>query len=209
MPRIFSVKPSITLRGREFRGVRGWAGKPSHPPFTDFPIAAYALAAVFDLLSYLAAKGGDGPVSSLAHDAFAAATYVTIGGAVLSLAAALTGFWDWWKGIDRNTSTGWLGKAKHTQVWRTINTHATIMVTATLIVLVEIVVRLSQYDEGYTQLFVLILSVVVALLVLWGSSYGGELVYDYQFNVESVEGSTVWDETESDEMPGENANAGD
>jgi uncharacterized membrane protein len=209
MPRIFSVKPSITLRGREFRGVRGWAGKPSHPPFTDFPIAAYTLAAVFDVVSYLSAKGGDGPVSSLAHDAFAAATYVTIGGAVLSLAAALTGFWDWWKGIDRDTSTGWLGKAKHTQVWRTINTHATIMVTATLIVLVEIVVRLSQYDEGYTQLFVLILSVVVALLVLWGSSYGGELVYDYQFNVESVEGSTVWDETESDETPGETANAGD
>jgi uncharacterized membrane protein len=208
MPRIFSVKPSISLKGRKFRGVRGWAGKPSHPPFTDFPIAAYVLAAVFDVISFFAAKGGDDPVSSLAHDAFAAATYVTLGGAVLSLAAAVTGFWDWWKGIDRDTSTGWLGKAKHTQVWRTINTHATIMVTATLIVLVEIVVRLMQYGEGYTQLLVLILSVVVALLVLWGSFYGGELVYDYQFNVESVDGSTVWDETENDQTPGNSAAPG-
>ncbi len=204
MPRIYSVKPSITLKGRKFRGVRGWAGKPSHPPFTDFPIAAYIFAAAFDVISYFAARGKEyNEISSLAHDSFAAATYVIMGGAVLSLAAAVTGFWDWWKGIDRDESTGWLGKAKHTQVWRTINTHATIMVTATVLVLIDIVVRLTQYGEGYTQLFVMILSVIVALLVFWGSFYGGELVYDYQFNVESLEGSTVWDETERDQMPGE------
>jgi uncharacterized membrane protein len=201
MPRIFSVKPSITLRGRKFRGVRGWAGKPTHPPFTDFPIAAYVLAAAFDAISYVASRGDES--STVAHDAFAAATYVTIGGAVLSLAAALTGFWDWWKGIDRDPSTGWLGRAKHTQVWRTINTHATIMVTATVLVLIEIAVRLAGYDEGYTELPVLVLSILVALLVFWGSFYGGELVYDYQFNVESLDGSTVWDETERDQMPGE------
>ncbi|MDP8956818.1 MAG: DUF2231 domain-containing protein [Actinomycetota bacterium] len=205
MPRIFSFRPSITLKGRKFRGVRGWAGKPSHPPFTDFPIAAYMLAAAFDLISYFA-SGGE-PGSSVARDAFAAATYVTIGGAVLSVAAAITGFWDWWKGIERDTSTGWLGKAKHTQVWRTINTHATIMVTATVLVLIEIIVRLSQYDQGYTGLFVLILSVLVGLLVFWGSFYGGELVYDYQFNVEPLEGSSVWEESERDEMPGEGPQA--
>jgi uncharacterized membrane protein len=201
MPRLFSFKPSSTLKGREFRGVRGWAGKPTHPPLTDFPIAAYVLAAAFDLISYFA---GDGGASTVARDAFAAATYVTIGGAVLSLVSAITGFWDWWKGIDRDRSGGgWLGRARHTQVWRTVNAHALIMVTATVLVLVEIVVRLSQYGAGSTGLPVLILSVIVALLVLWGSFYGGELVYDYQFNVESLKGSTVWDETERDEMPGE------
>ena len=207
MPRIFSVKPSITLKGRKFRGVRGWAGKPAHPPFTDFPIAAYVLAAAFDVISYFAGKGSEDGVSALAHDAFAAATYVTIGGAVLSVVAAITGFWDWWKGIDRDTSTGWLGRAQHTQVWRTINTHATIMVTATALVLIEIVVRLSQYGDGFTSLPVLILSVIVGALVFWGSFYGGELVFDYQFNVESLEGSSVWEETERDEMPGEKPQA--
>ena len=206
MPRIFSFKPSISLKGRKFRGVRGWAGKPSHPPFTDFPIAAYMLAAAFDLISYFAG-GSDGRASTVARDAFAAATYVTIGGALLSVVAAITGFWDWWKGIERDTSTGWLGRAKHTQVWRTINTHATIMVTATVLVLIEIVVRLSQYDQGYTGLLVLILSVIVGLLVFWGSFYGGELVYDYQFNVEPIENSSVWDETERDEMPADRPQA--
>ncbi|HEX2090594.1 MAG TPA: DUF2231 domain-containing protein [Actinomycetota bacterium] len=206
MPRIFSFKPSITLKGRKFRGVRGWAGKPSHPPFTDFPIAAYVLAAAFDLISYVAG-GSDGRASSVARDAFVAATYVTIGGALLSVAAALTGFWDWWKGIERDTSAGWLGRAKHTQVWRTINTHAAIMVMATVLVLIEIVVRLGQYDQGYTGLLVLVLSVIVALLVFWGSFYGGELVYDYQFNVEPIENSSVWDETERDEMPADRPQA--
>ena len=205
MARLYSFRPAISLRRRTFHGIRGWAGKPTHPPLTDFPIAAYVLAAAFDVISYFAARGSEYGVSSLAHDSFAAATYVTMGGAVVSLAAALTGFWDWWKGIDRDRSTGWLGRAQHTQVWRTINTHATIMVTATMIVIVEIVVRLAQYGSGFTSLAVMILSVIVALLVSWGSFYGGELVYDYQFNVEGLKGSTVWDETEVDQMPGQTA----
>jgi uncharacterized membrane protein len=205
MTRLYSFRPAISLRRRKFHGFRGGAGKPTHPPLTDFPIAAYVLAAAFDVISYFAARGSEYGVSSLAHDSFAAATYVTMGGAVVSLGAALTGFWDWWQGIDRDRSTGWLGRAQHTQVWRTINTHATIMVTATVIVIVEIVVRLAQYGSGFTSLAVMILSVIVALLVSWGSFYGGELVYDYQFNVEGLKGSTVWDETEVDQMPGQTA----
>ena len=34
---------------------------------------------------------------------------------------------------------------------------------------------------------------------------GGSLVFDYQFNVESISGSTVWDETETDQFPGKKA----
>jgi uncharacterized membrane protein len=204
MPRLYSIRPSITFKGRKFRGVRGWAGKPTHPPFTDFPIVAYVFAAAFDVISYFAARKGSGyTVSSLAHDSFVAATYVIMGGAVLSLVAAITGFWDWWKGIERDQSSGWLGKAKHTQVWRTINWHATIMLTVTAIVIVDVVVRLTQYGKGYAQLGTMILSVVAALLVMFGATYGGSLVFDYQFNVESLEGSTVWDETERDQMPSE------
>ena len=48
--RKFSVRPTLTLTGRTFKGLRGWSGKPLHPPLTDFPIVAYVLAAVFDVL---------------------------------------------------------------------------------------------------------------------------------------------------------------
>jgi len=97
MTRKFSIKPAITLRGRRFRGVRGWAGKPSHPPFTDFPIAAYVFAAAFDLISFFT-WNHDGTLGRIGAESFVAATYVIMAGAVFSLAAATTGAWDWWKG---------------------------------------------------------------------------------------------------------------
>jgi hypothetical protein len=35
----------------------------------------------------------------------------------------------------------------------------------------------------------------------YGATYGGSLVYDYRFNVERLEGSTAWKETELDQTP--------
>ncbi len=88
MARLFAIRPTLTMRGRKFKGLRGWAGKPLHPPLTDIPVAAYVLVAVFDLVSFFT-KDGNG---SLSRDMFVAATYVLIGGAIVSLPTALTGF---------------------------------------------------------------------------------------------------------------------
>jgi uncharacterized membrane protein len=203
MTRLFSIKPSVTFKGREFRGLRGWAGKPLHPPLTDFPIVCYVLTALFDIMSYWKAYGGATEHQSVARDLFVVATYVIIAGAIFSLGTALTGFWDWWKGMDRDPSTGLLGKAKHTQVWRTANWHMAVMLTVTMIVIIDIITRLVQFSRGYTELSTMILSLLAGVLVSYGASYGGSLVYDYQFNVESLEGKTVWDETEVDQNPGE------
>jgi uncharacterized membrane protein len=119
------------------------------------------------------------------------------------LATALTGFWDWWKGMERQPSTGFPGKAKHTQVWRTANWHMAVMLTVTGIVIADIIVRLLQLHDGYASLSTMILSILAAALVSYGATYGGSLVYDYQFNVESLDGSTAWDETERDQLPGD------
>jgi uncharacterized membrane protein len=199
MARLFSTKPAVTFRGRKFLGVRGWVGKPSHPPLTDFPIAAYALAAVFDVISFVAKGSHPGA----ARDAFVAGTYVVIAGFVVSLGAAVTGFWDWWKSVERHPDTGPIGRAAHTQVWRTVNWHATVMVTVTVIALVDIVVRLAQFDQGAASLAVMVLSVAAGVLVAYGATFGGSLVFDDAFDVESQDGSTVWDETERDEFPAE------
>jgi uncharacterized membrane protein len=199
MTRLFSIRPALALRGRKFRGIRGWAGKPTHPPLTDFPVVAYVLAAAFDLLSFIL---GD---RRGAHDAFIAATFVIVAGGLVSIATALTGFWDWWKGMERDRSTGPLGRAKHTQVWRTANWHMTVMLTVTAIVIVDIAVRIGQWDDHVTSGLVLVLSLLAGALVAYGALYGGTLVYEYQFNVESLKGSTVWDETEQDQFPGAKA----
>ena len=201
--RLFSIRPGITLKGRRFFGIRGWAGKPTHPPLTDIPIASYVLVAAMDVVSYVAARGNPaGQPGAVAHDFFVAGTIVLIAGGVVSLATAATGFWDWWKGQARR-KTGPLGQAHHTQVWRTANWHMAVMVTVTLIVAVDIALRLVQFDRHAAQLPTMVLSVLAGGLVAYGATYGGSLVFDYQFNVMSLgKDSTVWDETEVDQLPG-------
>jgi uncharacterized membrane protein len=201
MPKLYSIKPTWTMRGRRFRGLRGLTGKPFHPPLTDFPIVCYVLAGFCDVVSFVAGRGEG--YSATAHDFFSAATIVIVFGFVVSLGTALTGFMDWWKGMPRDHSSGPIGRAKQTQVWRTANWHMTVMLTVTAIVLVDILVRWSQFDEGESTLLVTVLSVAAAILVSFGAGYGGSMVFEYQFNVEDVSRSTAWDETETDEFPGD------
>jgi uncharacterized membrane protein len=194
MARLFSIRPTWSFEGRRFRGLRGWSGKPLHPPLTDFPIVAYSLAALFDLISFVS-----DPSHPRARDFFVAATFVMVAGYVVSLGAALTGFFDWWKGIPRDRKSGPIGRAKHTQVWRTINFHAIVMVTVTVIALIDILLRTSDFSsQGQTQAAWLVLSILSAGGVLFGAAYGGTLVFEYGFNVENV--AEVWEESEVDHV---------
>jgi uncharacterized membrane protein len=193
MARLYSIRPTWSLEGRRSQGLRGFSGKPFHPPLTDFPIVCYALAALFDLISFFSEAS-----DPKAHDFFAAATFVMVSGFVVSLGAALTGFMDWWKGIPRDRKSGPIGRAKHTQVWRTINWHATVMVVVTVITLIDIILRVSGFDEGQTQASWLVLSLLGGGLVIFGAAYGGTLVFEYGFNVENV--SEVWEESEQDHV---------
>jgi uncharacterized membrane protein len=208
MPRIYSIRPTWSLKGRRFQGVRGFTGKPFHPPLTDFPIVCYTLAALFDLISYVSSsvyavglqRPGvvTVPPGSRARDFFVAATFVMVAGFIVSLGAVTTGFWDWWKGIPRDHSTGWLGRAKHTQAWRTINWHATVMVTVVVLTLIDLVLRIPNFELSQTQLSWLVLSLLSAAGVLFGAAYGGTLVFEYGFNVENV--GEVWEESEQDHV---------
>ena len=182
----FSVRPTLTLKGRTFKGLRGWSGKPFHPPLTDFPIAAYVLGTVFDLISAAGRHYG------WAREFFHAGTYVFIGGAGFSVLAAMTGFWDWLRSSEPGT-----------QARRTANTHATIMLTVTTLALVDLGLRLAVYHtRTHPTLAILVLSIVVALLVCLGATFGGTLVYDYGFNVETAGDSPVWHPSEVDVLPG-------
>jgi len=186
--RKFSVRPTLTLKGRTFKGLRGWSGKPLHPPLTDFPIVAYVLAAVFDVVSVIA-----GEDHAWARELWHAGTWLFVGGAAVSVLAALTGLWDWWKSSEAGT-----------QARRTINTHAAIMVTVTVLALVDIAWRLSDYrTEPVTPVGIAVLSFVIALLVSVGATFGGSLVYDYGFNVETAGDHPVWHKSETDVFPGQ------
>ena len=193
MPRIYSVRPTLSLKGRRSQGIRGFTGKPFHPPLTDFPIVCYSLAALFDLISYFSEAS-----DPKAQDFFAAATFVMVAGYIVGIGAAITGFFDWWKGIPRDRSSGPIGRAKQTQVWRTINWHATVMLTVTALTLLDLLLRIPSFDEAQTQLAWLVLSAMSAVLVLFGAAYGGTLVFEYGFNVENVD--EAWNESEEDHI---------
>jgi uncharacterized membrane protein len=184
--RRFSFRPALTWRGREFKGLRGWAGKPLHPPLTDIPIGAYILAAAFDVISLV------GQDQEWARDFYRAATFTLVGGAVVSVFTALTGFWDWL----RSTEPG-------TQVRRTVNAHAVTMVTVTVLVLLSIGLRLLAYDgDEHTGVVALALSIAIAALTVVGGTIGGSVAYDYGFNVETAGDSPVWHRSERDVLPG-------
>jgi uncharacterized membrane protein len=184
--RSLTVRPPLTLKGRTFKGLRGWSGKPLHPPLTDFPVAAYVFAAVFDVSS---AVGGED--QTWARELWHAGTYIFIAGAAMSVLAALTGLWDAWKSSEAGT-----------QARRTINTHATIMVTVTVLALADIAWRLNDYHtEAATPVGIAVLSVVIGLLVSVGATFGGSLVYDYGFNVETAGDHPVWHKSETDVFP--------
>ena len=111
----------------------------------------------------------------------------------MSVFAALTGL------IDRSKSS-----EAGTQARRTINAHAAIMITVTVLALVDIVWRLTGYNtELSTPLGIAVLSVVIAVFVGVGATFGGSLVFDYGFNVETAGDHPVWHQSEEDVLPGQ------
>jgi uncharacterized membrane protein len=166
--------------------LRGWSGKPTHPPLTDLPIAAYIFAAVFDVIAVL------GRHESWSQDFFRAGTFVFIGGVAVSVLAALTGFWDWLRSTEKGT-----------QARRTANTHALTMIAVTVLALTDIALRVSVYEtRTYPSAAILVLSIAVAALVAVGATFGGTLVFEYGFNVETAADSPVWHRSEHDILPG-------
>ena len=191
--RKFSIRPTLTLRGRKFKGIRGWSGKPFHPPLTDVPIGAYVLAAIFDVLSAIGGRD-----HRWSRELWHAATFVFVIGLAVSVLTALTGVWD-----AKNSSEA------GTQARRTINTHATIMVTVTVLAIINVIWRLNDYNtEVVTPAGIAVLSVVVAVLVSVGATFGGSLVFEYGFNVETAGDSPVWHKSEEDLLPGHSEQTG-
>jgi uncharacterized membrane protein len=186
--RKFAIRPTLTMKGRTFKGLRGWSGKPLHPPLTDFPIAAYVFAAAFDVISTFGGREDE-----WARDLWHAGTFTFLAGAAVSVLAAITGLWDAAKSSEAGT-----------QARRTINTHATIMITVTVLALADIAWRLNEYHTAaVTPGALAALSVVIAVLVSLGATFGGALVYEYGFNVETAGDHPAWHTSEEDVLPGQ------
>jgi uncharacterized membrane protein len=136
-------------------------GRPLHPPLTDFPIAAYVFAAVFDVIS---AAGGDR--HSWARQFWHAGTFVLIAGASICVLTVLTGFRDLLMLPDPGSGAV-----------RSISIHVCVMVAVFMVGVGDIAWRLKDYSSASTPAGILVLSLVAAAGVGVGAAYGGALVF--------------------------------
>jgi uncharacterized membrane protein len=178
--RRFSFRPALEFRGREFKGLRGFAGKPFHPPLTDIPVGAYTIAPVLDLLSFLWSG------SDWADDVYRAAGYTLLVGAIFSLATVLTGYVDW------------LDTDKGTQIRRIVNAHAWTMITLSVFVVIDLAVRYLGPEERTATGVIALLAIIIVGLVTFGGTIGGTITYDFGFNVETAGDNPVYHPSEKD-----------
>jgi uncharacterized membrane protein len=194
MMRRFSFRPALEFRGRKFKGLRGFAGKPFHPPLTDVTVGAYTIGPILDIASFLFKD------SSWAENAHVAGGYVLLVGAISSLATVLTGFVDW------------LNTEKGTQIRRMANAHAWTMIVMTVFVVINLWYRnFADSGEFYSEPDGIgtLLSLAVLGLVTIGGTIGGSLTYDWGFNVETATDSPVWNPSETDVIHPHDQPAGD
>jgi uncharacterized membrane protein len=137
-------------------------GRPLHPPLTDFPIAAYVFAALFDVIS---AIGGD--QHGWARQFWHAGTFVLIAGASICVLTMLTGFRDLLR-----FPTAASGAV------RSVTVHVCVMAAVFMIGVGDIAWRLKDYaSNASTPAGILVLSLVAATGVSVGAAYGGSLVF--------------------------------
>lgn len=181
--RRFSFRPPLEFRGREFKGVRGFAGKPMHPPLTDVTVGAYVIAPILLILAFLFSGSG------WAEDAQKAGAWVLLIGGISSVATALTGYADW------------LNTEKGTQIRRMVNAHAWTMIALTVVVLLSLwYIFLAEGGEYFSEpsLLSALLGLIILGLVTIGGTMGGSLTYDWGFNVEIASDHPVYHPSEQD-----------
>jgi uncharacterized membrane protein len=142
--------------------IRGFPGKPSHPPLTDVAIGAYTVGVAMLVLGVFGVEE-----EQMAHGALLAIG----GGLAVSLPTALTGLLDWLQ-IEKETPR------------RTIATvHLVTMLLATAAFAVTFATHLDGYDEGSVEGYVAVLGLIAEGLLTAGGYLGGTLVFVYGIRV--------------------------
>src|ERR671934_2976268 len=135
--------------------IKGWAGKPSHPPLTDASIGAYTAGAMMLVLGALGVEE-----EQMAHGALLAISL----GLILAAPTALTGLLDWLD-IPKGTPA------------RTVATiHLWVMVTATVLFALTWLAQRPGYNEDEVRTLGLWLGIAAEATLAVGGFLGGTLV---------------------------------
>ena len=146
--------------------LHGLPGHPLHPPLTDATIGMFVLATA---LAVIGALGGLG-------DAAGKACWLAlIGGLIVAVPTAATGFADW-------VRLEW-GSAR----WRTATLHLTAMVSAVVLFALAAWLQHRGYERGEVTTGGLLFSVLGLVALTAGGWLGGALVFVHGVRVLAAE----------------------
>ncbi|HUR86876.1 MAG TPA: DUF2231 domain-containing protein [Solirubrobacteraceae bacterium] len=142
--------------------VKGFAGKPSHPPLTDVSIGAYTVGVAMLVLG----------AAGIEEEAMAKGALLAIaGGLIVAIPTSLTGLLDYFDLRKRSAA-------------RTIATyHLVLMLTATGLFAATWLAHRDGYLDGEVSTLALILGVAAFGLLVLGGTLGGALAYVYGVRV--------------------------
>ena len=142
--------------------IKGFPGKPSHPPLTDASIGAYTVGSV---MLVFGAAGVEEP--QMAHGSFLAIS----GGLLLAAPTAITGLLDW------------LDLSKGTPARKVATLHLFTMVSATVLFALTWLAHLDGYRDGQVGSGAVALGVVALVVLAAGGYVGGTLAFVYGVRV--------------------------
>ena len=136
--------------------VKGWAGKPSHPPLTDVSIGAYTVGVAMLVAGALGFQEAE-----MAHGALLAIS----GGLIVAAPTAVTGLLDWLD-IQKGTPA------------RTVATlHLLAMVAATVLFALTWLAQRPGYNDEEVRTLALVLGLVAEGTLTIGGDIGGGGVF--------------------------------
>lgn len=135
---------------------RGLSGHPLHPPLTDATIGMFVLAAALAVI---------GAAGAIEHAAGQACWLALVGGLIVAVPTATTGFADW-------VRLEW-GSAR----WRTATQHLTAMVCAVALFAVAAWLQHRGYDRGEVTTGGLVFSLLGLVTLTAGGWLGGAIVF--------------------------------
>jgi uncharacterized membrane protein len=149
--------------------LHGLPGHPLHPPLTDATIGMFVLAGGLALL---------GALGAIEDEAGRACWLALIGGLIVALPTAATGFADWIR-LDWGSTR-----------WRTATQHLTAMITAVALFAVAAWLQHRGYQRGEVTTGGLVFSLLGVVVLAVGGWLGGAIVFVHGVRVLAAEENT-------------------
>src|SRR5690348_15384806 len=139
-------------------------GDPTHPAIVHFPLALYPATVLFDILAFTRSDG-----SVYTHGAF----ILIVAASIAAVGAAITGF------------AQLPDISPDSPAWKTMILHMSVQMTAAVIFLVSLLLRLKHVDDAHPPIGAFICAVVGLVALFYGGWLGGHMIFSQGVGVET------------------------